>query len=272
MWGAPRLYLALGRMAFRRYLAYRTANLAGLVTNAFFGYLRAAIFIAVFASADGQTTIASYDAQAAVTYTWATQALIMVVSLWGWWDVEVTIRSGDVVADLARPFSYLGYWLARDLGRAAYFVLFRGLPSLLIGQLTFPGGLRWPDHVESWLALPLSLVLAVVVSFAWRFLINLSAFWTTDARGLGQLSGGLVLFLGGFVVPLRFFPEWAQPVLLALPFASIIEVPCDILAGRLSGSDLLAAMAGQAVWAVALLFVAQVVVSHATRRVSVQGG
>jgi ABC-2 type transport system permease protein len=272
MWDELPLYLALGRMAFRRYLAYRTANLAGLVTNAFFGYLRAAVFIAVFASAGGQTSIASYDVQAAVTYTWATQALIMVVSLWGWWDVEVTIRSGDVVTDLARPFSYLGYWLARDLGRAAYFVLFRGLPSLLMGQLTLPGGLRWPEQPESWLALPVSLVLAVVVSFAWRFVLNLSAFWTTDARGLGALSGGLVLFLGGFVVPIRFFPEWAQPVLLALPFASIIEVPCDILAGRLSGTDMLAALAGQAVWAVALLFAAQCVVSQATRRVSVQGG
>ena len=50
----------------------------------------------------------------------------MVVQLWGWWDVEATIRSGDVVTDLARPFSFLGYWLARDLGRAAYFLLFRG--------------------------------------------------------------------------------------------------------------------------------------------------
>src|SRR3979409_825642 len=113
MWDELPLYLALGRMAFRRYLAYRTANLAGLVTNAFFGYLRAAVFIAVFASAGGQTSIARQHVPAAGTSTCATQALIMVVSLWGWWDVEVTIRSGDVVTDLARPFSYLGYWLAR---------------------------------------------------------------------------------------------------------------------------------------------------------------
>ena len=45
------LYLAVARMAFRRQLAYRTANLAGLVTNAFFGYLRAAVFVDRFTSA-----------------------------------------------------------------------------------------------------------------------------------------------------------------------------------------------------------------------------
>src|SRR6202158_3969960 len=107
------LYLAVARMAFRRQLAYRTANLAGLVTNAFFGYLRTALFLALYAGA-ASTSIGGYDVQAAATYTWVTQALIMVLNLWGWWDVETTIRSGDVVTDLARPFSYLGYWLARD--------------------------------------------------------------------------------------------------------------------------------------------------------------
>jgi ABC-2 type transport system permease protein len=265
------LYLAVARMAFRRQLAYRTANLAGLATNAFFGYLRTALFLALFAGLSS-ATISGYDAQAAATYTWITQALIMVVNLWAWWDVETTIRSGDVVTDLARPFSYLGYWLARDYGRAAYFVLFRGLPSLLLGQLTLGGGLRWPTSPLHWLAFGVSLVLAVAVSFAWRFLLNLSAFWTTDARGLGGVATGVVLFLGGFAVPLRFFPDWLQPVLLSLPFAAIVAVPSDIFVGRLSGAEILTALLGQAAWALALLAAAQLVVSLAVRRVSVQGG
>jgi ABC-2 type transport system permease protein len=265
------LYLAVARMAFRRQLAYRTANLAGLVTNAFFGYLRTALFLALFAGA-ASTTIGGYDVQAAATYTWVTQALIMVLNLWGWWDVETTIRSGDVVTDLARPFSYLGYWLARDYGRAAYFILFRGLPSLLLGQLTLGGGLRWPASPLQWLILGASLVAAIATAFAWRFLLNLSAFWTTDARGLGGVANGLVLFLGGFLVPLRFFPDWSQPVLLHLPFAAMIQVPSDIFVGRLGGADAVYALLGQAAWALALLAAAQLVVSFAVRRVSIQGG
>ncbi len=136
-----RLYWEVGRRALQRQLAYPTANLAGLVTNAFFGYVRGAIFLSLYT---GQGSIAGYDAQAAVTYTWMTQALVMVVALWGWWEVEQTIRTGDVVTDLARPFSYLAYWLARDLGRAGYFLAFRFAPVLLAGQLFF--GLRWPGH------------------------------------------------------------------------------------------------------------------------------
>jgi ABC-2 type transport system permease protein len=263
------LYWAIARMAFRRQLVYRTANIAGLLTNAFFGYLRTALFLAVFSQAQ---SIGGYQLQQAASYTWATQALIMVLYLWSWWEVEVTIRSGDVVTDLARPFSYLGYWLARDYGRAVYFLVFRGFPSLIMGQLTVHGGLTWPTHLGTYAALAVSLTLAVTISFCWRFLLNLSAFWTTDARGLGAVASALLLFLGGFVVPVRFFPEWAQPILLALPFASMIQVPSDIFVGRLDGLDLLPALAGQAMWAIAMLAAAQAVVSRAVKRVIVQGG
>ena len=265
-----RLYWAVLAMAFRRQLAYRTANLAGFATNAFFGLLRASLFLALFTT--GGQTINGYDAQSAATYTWVTQALIMIVSLWAWWDIETTIRSGDVVTDLARPFSYLGYWLARDYGRALYFILFRALPTLLVGQLTLPGGLRWPHSPLQVAALLVSVVFAVGISFAWRFLLNVSAFWTTDARGLGGMTTALVLFLGGFVVPLRFFPEWLQPLLFSLPFAGIVQIPTDLFIGRLTGLDALLALGSQALWMTAMLMAGQLTIQLAVRRVSLQGG
>ena len=40
-----RLYWEVARRALQRQLAYRTENLAGLFTNGFFGYLRAAVFL-----------------------------------------------------------------------------------------------------------------------------------------------------------------------------------------------------------------------------------
>src|SRR5207244_8876069 len=45
---SPRLYWEVARRAFQRQLAYRTANLAGLITNGCFGYLRAAVILALY--------------------------------------------------------------------------------------------------------------------------------------------------------------------------------------------------------------------------------
>jgi ABC-2 type transport system permease protein len=257
----------VARRAVQRQFAYRTENLAGLITNAFFGYIRAAVFLAVYQST---TSLGGYDAGAAVTYMWVTQAMIMVTSNWGWWEVEESIRTGDVVSDLAKPFSYVGFWMARDLGRAAYFVIFRALPIMLVGQVL--NGLSWPTSIGAWLAFGLGLWLAVVVSFGWRFLLNVSAFWTTDARGLGTIALTASLFLGGFVVPIRYFPDWSQPLVLALPFASYVQTPADLFVGRIQGADILGALLFQVVWAIVLLAAAHLVTLLAIRRVVIQGG
>jgi viologen exporter family transport system permease protein len=262
-----RLYWEVARRALQRQFAYRTENLAGLFTNVFFGYLRAAVFVAVYQST---TNVGGYDASGAVTFTWVTQAMIMIVALWGWWDIEQTIRTGDVVADLAKPFSYVAFWLARDLGRSAYFVVFRFAPIMLAGQLLM--GLRWPSSPFVWLAFVVSVLLAQIVSFGLRFLLNVSAFWTTDARGLGQLALAATMFLGGFVVPIRFFPDWLQPIVLVLPFTSIVQTPADVFVERLDGFATVSAIALQSVWALGLLAAAQLATLLATRRVVIQGG
>jgi ABC-2 type transport system permease protein len=262
-----RLYLEIGRRGFRRELAYRTKNLAGLFTNACFGYLRAVPLLAAYRT---RGDIAGYDLHAALTWNWLVQSLIMVIGIWGWWDVEETVRSGDVVSDLSKPFSFLGYWLARDYGRALHYVLLRSLPILLVGQLIF--GLRWPASPVTWMALPVSLALAVASGFAFRFMLNLSAFWTTDARGLGSLAMIASTFLSGFLIPLQFMPDGLRRVVSALPFAAMIQTPADVFLERVAGWALLGALAAQALWAALLLLAAWALVGLATRRVVVQGG
>ena len=175
-----RLYWEVAKRSFQRQLAYRAATLAGLVTNAFFGYLRGAVFMALFAT---RPEVAGWDVRDALTYTWLTQALIMIVQLWGWWEVADNIKTGDVASDLAKPFDYYAFWLARDLGRACYHLLARGLPTFLIGFLFYD--LLLPPTPLIWLLLAVTLLFAVVMSFAFRFIINVAAFWLLDTRGVG---------------------------------------------------------------------------------------
>ena len=261
-----RLYWEIGKRAFQRQLAYRTANLAGLVTNVFFGYVRAAVLLAAF----GGGTIAGYDAEAIVTFTWVTQALIMVINLWGGLGLAETIQTGAVVSDLSKPFSYLGYWLSRDYGRAVYFLLFRCVPIVLVGQLMF--GLRWPSRPETWLVLVISVALAVIVSFCWNFLLELTGFWVVKVAGVRQFALGLMIFFSGFAIPIPLFPEWLQAVAHALPFAAVTQIPVDLFLERLTGESLLLALGTQLLWVAIMLAAAHAMVSLATRHVVTQGG
>lgn len=61
--------------------------------------------------------MAGFTLQDAISYTWVTQSLISVGA--GWLvsrDLMNTIRSGDVITDLSRPWSFYGYWLSQSLG------------------------------------------------------------------------------------------------------------------------------------------------------------
>src|SRR5205085_11494066 len=116
-------------------------------------------------------------------YVWITQGMLMTVYLGGVWsDIAQRVRTGDVATDFHRPVDFQLYWLAQDLGRAAYHALFRGVPPVLVAAMVFR--LRFPASPMTWLWFALSLALAVCVSFALRFLVNLVAFWILDHRGV----------------------------------------------------------------------------------------
>lgn len=261
------LYWKVAVCGFRRYATYRAATLAGVFTNTVFGFMRAYVMVALFAV---RPSVGGYDLADALTYTFTAQGLIMVVYLWNWWEIALTVRSGDVATDLSRPIDYQLYWLAQDLGRAAYHALFRGVPPFLVGALVF--GVRLPHAPLTWVAFLVSLVLAVAVSFALRFMVNLSAFWLLDYRGVGRMAAAVWTFLSGFAVPIAFFPEPLRTLVRALPFAAFVEVPVTVFLGKVHGLELGAALLLQVGWAAVLLLAGRGVLAAARRKVVIQGG
>ncbi len=262
-----RLYWELARRGWGRYAAYPGATWAGIFTNTFFGFLLAYVLLAVY---DVRDTVGSYDERDAVTYIWLAQGLLMTLYIWGWYEVAVRVQSGDIATDLHRPVDLQAYWLAQDLGRAAYHALFRGVPPFLIGAIVFD--VRLPDDVIAWPAFAVSLVLAVVTSFAFRFLFNLAAFWLLDYRGAAVLAMVASTFFSGQIMPLAFFPDWLETVAWALPFAAMVQAPIEVFLGHARGLELAGLLALQAFWAAALLLLGRAVLGAGMRKLVVQGG
>ncbi len=264
------LYVAIATRAFRRYSTYTAATLAGVFTNSVFGMIYSYAYLALWAQ---RPDAGGYDAVDAVTYVWIGQALLMTVAVWGGGttdDLAERIRTGDVAIDLYRPVNVLGWYLAADLGRATYHFLARGLGPTVIGWLVFD--IRLPASVLTAAAFLVSLVLAVVTSFALRFLVASSAFWLLDQTGLKVLSGAFAIFFSGMALPLVIFPEPIRSIAFALPWASFLQTPADIWLGKREGLDLLLGLGQQAAWIAVLLLAAHGVLRLATRRVVVQGG
>lgn len=257
-------YLRLVRAGFQRYATYRQAMIAGLATNVVFGFIRCAVLLTVFA---GSAQVAGYDAPRMVTFVWIGQGLLAVVLLWGDTAFGQRVRSGDVAVDLLRPVDLQAALLAEDLGRAGFALLTRFTGPLLIGLAFFD--LTLPGSAPRWAAFGVSVLLAVLVSFAIRFLLNLVAFWLLDWRGVVTIYGAINGVLAGLVIPIALLPGWARTAVWATPFPAILQAPIDI---AIDHGSVLPLLAHQLAWAVVLLAAGRLVLAAAVRTLVIQGG
>ena len=262
-----RLHWELARRGYRRYAAYPGATVAGAFTNTVFGFMIAYILLAIFRERD---RVGGYDASDAVTYAWVTQGMLMTVYVWGWYEVALRVQQGDIATDLQRPLDFQLYWLAQDLGRAAYHAVYRGIPPFLVGGLFFD--VRLPGDAVVWLAFVVSVVLAVCVSFAFRFLFNLAAFWLLDYRGVGVLAMVVSTFFSGMIVPIPFFPDWLETLAWTLPFVAMVQAPVEIFLDHARGLELAGVLALQLFWAAVLLLAGRAAFAAGTRKLVIQGG
>lgn len=265
-----RLYAMVAWHSLRRHATYRAASAAGAFTNTIFGFIRAYILLALWTS---NPTLGGYDPVDAVTFCFIGQALIGPVGIFSATvSPELTdrIRSGDVAIDLHRPADFQAWWLATDVGRAGHALAFRGVPPLAAGGLFFE--LTWPGSLGAVLAVTISILLAVLVSFGVRYLITLTAFWLLDDSGPGQLVMFAGFFLSGLILPLWLLPGWFGEVARATPWAAMIQTPSDVWLGVYEGGELASALGLQAAWAVVLLVAGRALTASARRKVVVQGG
>lgn len=262
-----RFYVAVAQTSYRRVLLYRWANLAGLLTNVFFGAIFCYVYIALF---QARHAAGGFDLRDTLRYIWLVQAMVMVVLRFGWYDLMLTIRSGEVAADLSKPCDFTWYWFSREAGNSLYYLLFRGIPTYLAGVLLF--GIGAPGDWRVWPLYAFSLTLGAALGIAFRFIYNVVAFWLLEARAMGTMAGTVALFFAGSYVPIPLMPVWLRDIVAWLPFNGMLNVPAEIFAGKLAGQTIALELARQALWVVALTLVARALTTAAGRRVVLQGG
>ena len=262
-----RLFWEIARRSFRRYLTYRAATIAGLVTNFGFGWLRVSVLLALYGD---RPVVAGITVTGLYAYVALTQAVITYLAMFGWYDLMNSVHTGEVGTDLLKPMNYFQFWLAQDAGRAAVAFLLRGVVIMGLFSLVFP--LTYPDTFFQWLALATAVCLSWLVSFTYRFLINLAAFWTPNARGIGRFGFIAAMFFSGFLMPLRLYPDWLQTVCRWTPFPHMLNTVVEVYLGILQGPALWQALLMQLVWAIGLAALGQILLRTAVRRLVILGG
>jgi ABC-2 type transport system permease protein len=266
-------YTAVIAARFRSLLQYRAAALGGLFTQIFFGLVRIMILSAFYASASA----APMALGEVIGYVWLGQATLLLVPWRVDQDVAEQIRTGTVVYELTRPLDLYGLWFARAIAWRTAPVFLRMVPMFVFAMVLLPllGAPEWQLHAPSaasavmWLG---CFVGAVLVSSALTALISVSMMWTVSGDGVPMLVAACATMFGGLVIPLPLFPDWCQPILYALPFADLLDLPSRVFTGHISPHDAVWVIAHQLAWTIGLVVLGRWLLARGLRRLVVQGG
>lgn len=267
-------YGALLSARYRMTLQYRTAAVAGVATQFFWGFVLIMVMEAFFAV--GVAPPMSFAAT--VSYIWLGQALLALMPWNHDREIEAMVQRGHVAYELLRPVDLYALWFVRAVAWRTAAASLRAIPIVAIagGVLPFVGDGRWalqpPASSASALAFAGALGAAVLLAAAITTLVHVSLLWTLSGEGLARVMPAFVIFFSGMVVPLPFFPDWMQPLFEALPFRGLVDAPFRLYTGHIPPAAAPRAVGLSLVWTVALVWLGRRLLARGTRRLVVQGG
>ena len=260
-------YWAVVSARFRMLLQYRAAAVAGFGTQLFWGLIRVMIFEAFYRSATAPQPMVLPDV---VTYIWLGQAFLAMLPWNVDTDIRAMVRSGNVAYELVRPLNLYALWFSRAIAMRAAPTLLRAIPMFIVAGLLF--GMAAPPSWASAGAWAFATLGALLLSCATTTLLNISLLWTVSGDGITILVTTAAILLSGLMIPMPLFPDWAQPVLRILPFRGVGDSPFRLYMGHIPPDQVVAVVAHQVVWTLALIALGYRMLRRGMRRLVVQGG
>jgi ABC-2 type transport system permease protein len=185
-------------------------------------------------------------------------------------EIAREIRDGSVAIQMIRPYQYLAIKMMQGLGEGLFRLLLFSVPGMVVVVLLFP--VRLPLDPLTWTAFAIMLLFSFFINSQINILTGLSAFFLENNEGLMRMKRVAVDLFSGLVIPLTFFPGWAEQILKLMPFQAITYLPGSVFTGNITGTAIVQAIAVQIFWFIALLLPLLVVWRRARKRLFVQGG
>ena len=264
-------YISFFKIRFSMGLQYRTAALAGVVTQFAWGFMEIMIFKA-FYEADAAAFPMTLSATA--SYIWLQQAFLAFFAAW-MMENEIfdSVVNGNIAYEMCRPIRIYNMWFSRSLANRISRAVLRCFPILLVAAFVpAPYGIAAPASVTHFMIFLITLILGLLVTIAFCMLVYGLTFFTISPQGLRMVFVSMVEFFAGAVIPIPFFPEKMQKILELLPFASMQNVALRIYSGSMTVPQMQKTILLQIFWLVALVLIGSALCRFAEKEVTVQGG
>lgn len=260
-------YIEMIRIRFLMMLAYRTNYYTGILIYSINIGAYYFLWKAIYGSKEQIEGLSVVQMTTYIAVAWMARAFYFNNI-----DREMAteIKEGKVAVELIRPYNYLAMKTMQGLGEGVFRLVFFSVPGMLIVALIFP--LQFSANILTWGLFSLSIILSFFINTQINLLTGITTFFLFNNTGLIRAKRVVIDLFSGLLLPISFFPFWAQDVLKYLPFQGISYVPSMIFTNGFSGSEAWNAILLQGLWVIILILPIQVLWIIAKKQLIIQGG
>ncbi|WP_044895147.1 ABC transporter permease [Bacillus alveayuensis] len=185
-------------------------------------------------------------------------------------EIAMEIKEGKVATELIRPYSYLGMKTMQGLGEGIFRLFFFSLPGMVIVGFIFP--LQLTIDISTWGYFVISIILSFIINSELNLIAGILTFFTLNNEGLLRAKRFIIDLFSGLILPISFYPAWAQEIMKYFPFQGISYIPSMIFTESFQGQAIIDGLMFQLMWSLILLIPIQLLWRAAKKQLVIQGG
>ena len=260
-------YLAVMRGNIMVGMAYRLGFLFNILGNII--YLGVAFYLwkSIYKHTD---VIRGLTFNETFLYVGLGSAIFILLKTYIDWILSNDIREGAIASYLIKPIDFGLYILFSTIGSLLINLAAITIPTLFMLIFVFKVSfVLGPGSI----VFPLSLLMAFWVSFFIDYFVGLLGFYSESVWGLSTVKEIIVTVFSGALIPLQFFPDAMQKVLLWLPFQAIYHTPLMMVTRPDQNWNIfLSMLLVQFFWVVVLFIVTRLFYNQAIKVLRISGG
>jgi ABC-2 type transport system permease protein len=260
-------YIEMIRIRFLMMLAYRTNYYSGILIYSINIGAYYFLWTAIYGGKESIEDLSVVQMTTYVAVSWMARAFYFNnIDR----EIAVEIKEGKVAVELIRPYNYLGMKTMQAFGEGIFRLVFFSLPGMVIVGIIFP--MEFSTNGETWLFFASSLIFSFIINTQINLITGILTFFLFNNNGLMRAKRVIIDLFSGLLLPISFYPMWAQDIMQYFPFQAISYIPSMIFTEGLQGNEVLQAILLQGFWAIVLLIPIQLLWILAKKRMIIQGG
>ncbi len=222
-----RVCKAVAFVTYKEWSAYRTHSLVSVFVGPVYFIVQYFIWTAVYG---GNGNLGGMELTETIRY-FGVSALIGYLTMdFADWNLQMLVRTGKFLTFTLRPLHHRFFALSQKLGHRVLGFFFEFLPCFLIFLFVFridiiPSEIGWTI---------LSVALAFLMNFYVNYCLGMTAFYFVRANGIRVVYQLIDSIFAGALIPLSFFPDVIQRIMMFLPFQYTNYIPAMVWTGNAS--------------------------------------